>query len=394
MIETGSFRPTRVTRLQIMNHPWLLRLGDWIQTSSQVTDIEGVAEQMSLVVEECERLGLLSRCIRNPTHPSADLLLATTDLTLGSREREVDVTLVAHADTVLPYLSSVHDSQNWIHGSGACDNKGGMAVLFAGVEEYLRQSVVPLRLRILISPNEENGSLGFHGLFSELSKKTELVLGFEPSLPSGDFIHSRRGNRWYQITAEGVEAHAGRAGNNARNAANELILFLGEVLKHEKRDCDLHINIGSLSGGRDLFNIVCGHATAKVDVRFGCAQTRDEFHDQFLQHLEKSREKAKLHWQLVDDCPPMPESPQGGDLLKEYAAILGRHEGQPIRSVRGFGASDVNHISRKEGIAMDGLGPTGAGMHTLEEKVYAPSVLNRANALAEFLLFIERGKSL
>ena len=110
-----------------------------------------------------------------------------------------------------------------IEGPGIADNKGGVFLLLKGLEIFLKLRPNPnVTLKIVCSPNEETGSIGFQQKFKKIGLASDLILGFEPSLSCGSIIHSRNGNRWYKVTIKGKAAHSGRAHKGHVNAAHDL----------------------------------------------------------------------------------------------------------------------------------------------------------------------------
>lgn len=250
-----------------------------------------------------------------------------------------------------------------------------------------------LPIRVISSPNEEAGSEGFLALFREYAQASSLTLGFEPALDDGSIVTARRGDRWYEIEAQGREAHAGRAhreGINACVALSEKLVALSRLTDYRK---DLTVSVGRIEGGQDKYNIVCGSAHAKVDVRFSDLAARDELHRKLEQLFKSSSVRAvsdgraaQLGFRVVDDCPPLAAAgPVAQKQVEAYRRAIARIEGQPVGAGKSGGAADANYFSLPGAIVIDGLGPRGGKLHTPEEFVSLPSLETRARALAEFL---------
>ena len=122
-------------------------------------------------------------------------------------------------------------------------------------------------IRLICSPTEEIGSPGFQEFFKKQSATSEIVLGFEPSLEDGSIVESRRGNRWYHIHVHGKEGHAGRDHKHGVNAAHELAFKMVQLHQLTDYNRNLTVSVGQISGGTK-YNVICGNAEAKVDVRF------------------------------------------------------------------------------------------------------------------------------
>lgn len=219
-----------------------------------------------------------------------------------------------------------------------------------------------------------------------------LVLGFEPSLDDGSLIESRRGNRWYKIEVKGREAHAGRAHAHGVNAAHELVQKLDLLQKLTDYGRDTTVSIASIRTPNDRYNIVCGEAEAKIDSRFGDFDESKRVHGQIVQILEKSLvsspedgAKAETSFTVEDDCPPVSPKGEAKLLISDYLNIVQKLEKRTIRSSRSNGSADCNYMNREGLIIIDGLGPTGGGLHSPDEFLQIESLETRSQALAEFL---------
>lgn len=371
-------------------------LAEMIGIDSLTKDAVGVGRVQRIVARELEALGFDCRFEKNPEERvgSADLLVATL---VGQSDQSI--TFVSHADTVLD-SSSVGGFKKSADGlvatgAGAIDNKGGLAVLLAGLKRYVETSKDQrpyFTLRVVSSPNEEGGSIGFHQKFRDHSDDSVLVLGFEPALDNGSIIESRRGNRWYQFTVRGQEAHAGRCKGEQINAAHDLAMKIAKLHKLNDQKAGLAVNVGQIQGGRDRFNVVCGEATAKIDARFASFESRDKLHAKIEKILltphvisTVTGRPSESSFTVEDDCPPFSATSASRSLLKFYLKTVDKIEGRPIRAEKAGGAGDVNYMSRKGVVVLDGLGPIGGKMHTNEEFIYLPSLSTRAEAMAKFL---------
>ena len=364
-----------------------------VNIDSTTSDVEGVSKVQRLLATEFQALGFETRFLENPdpSQKSAPLLEAC----LAGQSKNW-ITLVSHADTVLgvgavgPYRKL---DEARAAGSGVIDNKGGLVVALMGLQLALEsRKVCHLGLRFVCSPNEEGGSTGFHDYFRFVSQDSVIVLGFEPALDSGAIIESRRGNRWYDVSIEGEEAHAGRCHGEELNAAHDLAHKIVKLQALNDRAQKISVNVGHIEAGRDRFNVVCGFAKAKIDARFATFESRDRLHeaiDSILSTPEVSSavtgRSTKTTYALQDDCPPFSASDRSRELVAVYLKRVMEIEGRRVEATAAGGAGDVNHMSRPGVIVIDGLGPVGGSMHTVDEFVSLSSLATRSAALAAFL---------
>lgn len=380
-------------------------LEELIAIDSMTSNIEGVNRVQRILADRLKSHGFEIRWIENPRGQETSGLLLDARLAPERASEEIRwINFVSHADTVLglehlgPF--EILDDGRTARGAGVIDNKGGLVVALLGIELFLaaQKSRGPRThgIRFISSPNEESGSIGFNDLFRAYAKDAVMALGFEPALDNGNIIRSRRGNRWYRISVKGIEAHAGRSRGEHINAAHELAIKIAKFHKLNDPKNDIALNIGHIEGGRDRYNVVCGFAEAKLDTRFSTFQGRDELHKQIEKILSKqtvfNRDRSascEVTFEITDDCPPFSSTRRSRALVQDYVKIVNEIEASGIEAEMAGGAGDVNYMSDRSNIVIDGLGPVGGRMHTEEEFIRLPSLASRALALGRFLELAE-----
>ncbi len=364
-----------------------------VEVHSGPDNIAGVDRVQGILRAELEKLGFVCQLVANP---KADIRCG--HLLVGTLKGKSPqcVTFVTHADTLeagaAPTTRYTSDGVTAL-GQGVVDDKGGQVVALSGIQKYLQKNSTPeFTLRFVSAPSEEKGSPGFQSTFKTFSEGSVLVLGFEPSFEDGSIIDSRKGNRWYEIRVQGLEAHSGRAFEEGVNAAHELIDKLAQIQKLTNLKKQITVNVGAIAAGRDRYNVVAGEAVAKVDVRFVTLKDREQVHAAITKILKpvlyrskKSKVAAEASFEIVDDCPPMMLAPQSKTFVQTYLKILQKIENRKLKSVQSGGAADSCYMSREGLVLIDGLGATGAGMHTANESLQIASLETRSQALAEFL---------
>lgn len=351
-----------------------------VEINSGTAHVDGVSRIQNWVSTRLKALGF------SVEYRADQLLIATLQ---GSTPKIV--TLIVHADTVFepsgPFQNYTRreDGKRAI-GPGVIDAKGGIVVALEGLKRYLSHGQPKVTLRLISSPSEETGSPGLAEAFRKMAEDSWMVLGFEPALEDGSLIESRRGNRWYEITTRGKEAHAGRAHKDGINACLALASKLTKISKLTRYEKDVTVSIGRMEGGKDKFNIVCSEARAKVDARFSTFPDRDLLH-QRIEAILSQEEVAgsKTSFELKDDCPPFSPSERARPYLKTYISFIQNLEDRKIASKISGGSADSNYFSKKGSITIDGLGPVGGKMHTNEEYIELSSLETRSEALHRFL---------
>jgi glutamate carboxypeptidase len=371
----------------------LAELREFVEVSSPSHLRAGVEQLQNRMRDELSDLGFDCRMLPHPEDKFAPFLLAEI------KGRSADfVTLICHTDTVLPSDGfRLNEDGSVAYGSGVIDNKGGLVVMLSALRRYLKSNPeFKYGLRVMCSPNEEVGSNGYIPVYLQHATDTLFAVGMEPALENGSIICQRRGNRWYDIEVVGREAHAGRSQGEHVNAAHDLAKKITALAALNQPKKEIAVNIGHLQGGQDRYNIICGRATAKLDVRFSTLKHRDWLHQKIHAILETPQEssscgrfKSQTLYQIVDDCPPVSPTRKALKMSQTYIQTILGLEGRKIKAEPAGGAGDVNYLSRSGVVVLDGFGPVGGEMHTKREFVDVKTLATRSMALAHFFGVIQ-----
>lgn len=377
------------------------RLEKLVNSPSPTTSQSDVRRTHALIADELQRLGFSINWVRDPSGKTDDLLVAERPAT-----EPLFITLVSHVDTVLSTREAGTfrafrgvGGERRASGAGIIDNKGGLVVLLESLRLFLERGSPSVGLRVVSSPDEESGSSAWHDVFRKIGENSAAVLGFEPALDDGSIISSRRGNRWYDITVTGVEAHAGRCKGEEINAAHAATLLIHDLLKRKTQLREtfgnrpgegISIHVGHLVGGRGPHNVVCGSVTIKLDTRFTSFAESEAIQKMMDEELARPREtnvhgsSAKIQARISDDCRPFDADATAAEVIGKLCARISKLEGRSVQAIKAGGAGDVNHMSRPGLLVLDGLGPVGGLMHTVDEFIDLDSLSTRATALADW----------
>ena len=146
-----------------------------------------------------------------------------------------------------------------------------------------------------------------------MGEKSIAVLGLEPALYNGSLITSRNGNRWYKINIIGKSSHAGRFGEPFINAAHHAAEFIYKLNPLNDIKNKVKVNVGSMTGGIDRYNVICESVEIKLDARFPTLEKRDDIDQAIKSLIDNSSvncfytgDSCKTALEIVDDCPPLP----------------------------------------------------------------------------------------
>jgi glutamate carboxypeptidase len=244
---------------------------EWaVETTRALTALESPTTDKAAVDRCGAEIGRLlgrmgGRVDRLSRAHAGDHLLAE----FGCGDRQV--LLLCHFDTVWD-LGQVErmpivERDGRLHGPGVYDMKGGLVIALLAIRAITELGrPTSHRIVLLCTSDEETGSSSSRQAIEEEARRSDAVLVFEPALPGGAVKTSRKGVGVFDLTVEGVPAHAGAEPGRGASAVTELarqVLAL-EALRDDARGVSL--NVGVVSGGTRS-NVVAERATAEIDVR-------------------------------------------------------------------------------------------------------------------------------
>jgi acetylornithine deacetylase len=173
------------------------------------------------------------------------------------------VVLSTHMDTVPPFFPSSEDDE-FIHGRGACDTKGGIAAMLQAAQELLEEGVRGFGLLFVVG--EETDSLGAQ-VANRHPRGSRYLINGEPT--ENRLALGSKGYLYIRIEAEGRAAHSAypELGESAIDRLLEVLARLRALpLPADPVLGETTLNVGTLAGGRAA-NVVADQARAEVTVR-------------------------------------------------------------------------------------------------------------------------------
>ncbi|MEV4511106.1 M20/M25/M40 family metallo-hydrolase [Dactylosporangium sp. NPDC049525] len=290
------------------------------------------------------------------------------------------VLLLGHFDTVFPVgtirsrpFTVVGDRAT---GPGVCDMKAGIVQMLAA----LRLIEDTSRVGVLLTCDEETGSVTSRALIEREAKRSAAVLVCESATPEGHVKVARKGGSVYSLTVHGRAAHAGVEPQRGINATVEVahqILALDAL--GTTNNAGTTVTPTLLSAGTTT-NTVPDSARLAVDVR---AWTKGELErvDHAIRGLVPFLPDARLAVGGGINRYPMPEALARP--LLELARTTARGLGIPdFAGAYAAGASDGNFTAALGVPTLDGLGAVGGGAHAADEYICIDRMPERAALLA------------
>jgi glutamate carboxypeptidase len=280
-----------------------------------------------------------------------------------------------------------------LRASGACDAKGGIAILLEALETFEASPWADrLGWEVLLNPDEELGSPGSLPLLREAAAHNHLGLLYEPCLPDGNLVGARKGSGNFAAVMRGRASHAGRDPHLGRNAVHALAEFIVALDHLGRRHGGLTVNVGKIEGGGPL-NRVPDLAIARFNLRVRDGEDQ-RVAESFLREQADAFSRREgfslaLHGRFTS--PPKPLEGKGLALLEEVARC-GSELGLDLKWHASGGVSDGNKLAAAGLPNVDTLGARGGGIHSPEEWLDMKSLEERAKLSALILMKLAAGE--
>jgi glutamate carboxypeptidase len=276
-------------------------------------------------------------------------------------------------------------------GPGAADMKGGLLVAVAALEALADAGLAPAWTFILNS-DEETGSYCSDRVLRAVAAEGHAAgLVFEPALPDGSLVTQRPGSGQFALRATGTPAHVGRdfaMGVSAITALAEKILAIS---RHADPARGKIVNVGVIKGGAAT-NIVPDEAWAWGNVRFGgtdAATSERELAAALDALAGTTPAGAKVEVLRSFARPAKPMTP-GVERLAHAARAAAEDLGQTLPFGTTGGVCDGNNLQAAGIPVIDTLGVRGGGLHTPDEWIEVPSLVERAQLAAVLIARLTR----
>ena len=367
------------------------RLVEWANINSGSHNSAGLLEMASQLNHALRDLQAEVKLV---PLPDADAPAVVAAVRTGAPVR---VLLSGHFDTVYgendPFQSCQEPEPDILRGPGVADMKGGLVVMLEALRALESHADAQnIGWDVILTPDEETGSLASAPLLREAAARNHIGIVFEPALPDGSIIGTRKGVGAVRVTAHGRAAHAGRDFAQGRNAIVALAHFISAVnlLNHALKD--VVVNAGKVSGGGAV-NMVAEHAAAVFNVRAFRATDGEELLRRMRDTAEAVSRANEVRIEVSGSFfrPPMEGTPAATKLASVWCDVA-RSLGVAIAAGHSGGGSDGNILAGAGLPCIDGAGVEGGELHSDREWMRPSSLARRAKIAALFLLRLATGE--
>ena len=377
----------------------------WCAVNSGSRHLGGLERQRALLDEVLQALP--GKVERVPLEPSLEIANDGSErrqphpdaLRLTVRpEAEVQVILTGHYDTVYPAESpfqAVRDrADGALWGPGIADMKGGISVMLAALEAFEGHPLKHrLGYRVLLSPDEEIGSVASAPLLAELGRLGHVGMTYEPAMDDGALAAARKGSGNFHVVVKGKAAHAGRDFGSGRNAVVGAAQIAAALHALNGQRDGVTVNVATIAGGSPL-NVVPDNAVVRFNVRFPDADAGDWVKLQIEKIviaeplLGEHGLHVSLHGGFTRAAKPFdPAQEQLFGHIREPGALVG----QEIAWRPSGGVCEGNNLYAAGLPNVDTLGVRGGDIHSENEYAWPQSFVERAQLSAMILMKLASG---
>lgn len=353
-----------------------------VENESPSGDFEGSRGVVNLLVEIARTIPAINAVERISVPGYGEHLRIRA---FDSRADDMPTTLVlGHTDTVHPRgtLSTkcVRAEDGRLYGPGIFDMKASCVLALEALRTLVTLDLIPGRsVVLLLTCDEETGSLAGRQLVEEEARRAAQVLVLEPPAPGGQVKTARKGVGMWKVTARGIAAHAGLNPEAGASAILELARQTERFHSMSEGTSGTSFNVGLVHGGTRT-NVVAAEAEIELDVRFS---TLKEAHrvTELMRQLKPFDHRIKLGVTGSLNRGPL-ERTEGVAKLYQHAREIATCLGFELGEESVGGASDGNFVAALGVPVLDGLGIDGGGAHAANEHILISDIARRGALLA------------
>jgi len=336
----------------------------------------------------------------------------------GDGDGEVPkILLIGHLDTVFepssPFQTFERIDADRGAGPGITDMKGGNFIMLQALRALNEVGVLQdMDITVVITGDEE-----LSGDPLSLSKKAiidaaeyaDIAIGFEDGDGNPETANiSRRGSSGWTLNVKGTPAHSSQVfrediGPGAIYETARILLLFMENLQQEE---NLTFNPGHIIGGTEIThdvetssgtafgkdNVIAESALVTGDLRAVSLEQQDRARAIMREIVAANFPHTSAEIIFDDGYPPLAPTQGNRDLLQVYSQAsidLGFGSVAPVNP-RLAGAADVSFTSGLVEMAIDGLGLSGSGGHTVDETARMSALPSQSKRAALLLYRLQQ----
>jgi glutamate carboxypeptidase len=363
-----------------------------VETESPSGDLEGSRAVARLLAEAARTIDGVNavESIESPGYGEHLRIRMSVD----ARDNSGAILLVGHTDTVHPRGSL--DERPWreddgrIYAPGIFDMKANCALALSVLRACSELNLAPRRrpITLLLTCDEETGSMTGRALIEEEARTAESVLVLEPPAAGGRVKTARKGTGMFRMDARGIAAHAGLEPEKGASAILELARQIERLHRMNDTARGTTINVGVIHGGTRS-NVVAAEAHAEIDLRFSTAADASRLEHEIMS-ARSFDERVQLTVSGGINRPPLERNAKVAALFEQAQSVAAALDFELGEASVG-GASDGNFAAALGVAVLDGLGISGDGAHATHEHIEVDDIARRGALITGLILSLESG---
>jgi len=380
----------------------ITRTRQWSEINSGSRNLTGLDKQKLALIEAAAGLPADVAChtlapMREVANDGQVRDLETTDaLSITVRpDAPVQVILTGHYDTVFGadsrFQSVVTRADGALNGPGMADMKGGLCIMLAALAAFEAHPLASrVGYRVLMSPDEEVGSLSSAPLLAEFGRLGHIGMTYEPALSDGTLAGARKGSGNFHVVVRGRAAHAGRDFSLGRNAITAAARLADQLDRLNGQRDGVTLNVSRIDGGGPL-NMVPDTAIVRFNIRFPDQAAADWVKSAVQAAIASSGGDGldlHLHGGVTRPAKPMNAAQTRlFEAVRQVGALLGQEIGWKPSG----GVCEGNNLFASGLPNIDTLGVRGGDIHSEDEYAWPDSFVERAQLSAGILMKLADG---
>jgi glutamate carboxypeptidase len=356
-----------------------------VETESPSGDVSGSRAVVSLLAAAARNIAAINSIERVPSENYGEHLRIRA---FGDgRNDSRPIVILGHTDTVHP--RGALEERPWrvegnrAYGPGVFDMKANCALAVEVIRACSNLGITPRQpLVLLLTCDEEKGSMSGRSLVEAEAKRSRAVLVIEPPAIGGRVKTGRKGTGIFTIVARGRAAHAGLEPEKGASAVLEIARQIQRLHEISNTSTGISVNVGVVRGGT-ASNVVPAEAYAEVDVRFSTNEDASRIeHEMAALRPFDSRVQVIVRGEI--NRPPLQRTDKVVSLF-EQARTIAEALDYELEEAQVGGASDGNFAAAVGASVLDGLGINGDGAHAAHEHILIDDIPKRGALLAGLL---------
>lgn len=382
-----------------------------VNIPSGTLNLRGVRQMADFHRATLDSLGFSTRWIPMDTVKRAGHLFAERKGKPGMKT----ILLLGHLDTVFEREGPGWQRRDSVGiGPGSNDMKGGNVVMLYALKAMAHAGVLrEANIIILFTGDEESVGKPLEVArrdMVEAAKRSDVALSFEGGSVRNATV-ARRGASGWRLEVHAQQGHSSGIfrPNSGHGAIYEAARIVNEFRQRLAGVPYLTFNPGIIAGGTDVeidssgtivkaegkTNIIAPRAYVSGDLRFITNAQLDSARQVMREIVAASLPGTKATITFQDGYPAMAPTEANYRLLAQYSDVseaLGYGPVAPLDPGQ-RGAGDVAFVADVVPQALDGLGVSGTGAHSPDERVFLNSLPMQTERAAVLIYRLTRERS-